>query len=203
MNRPTMLRTVNRILLALAGVLLIGAGVTALAAALDLRRRLGGPPPADWPWRDPGDVLLTRADRVQWRDDGWWWPMVIGGLVLLVLLALWWTLAQLRRDRLHELVIDSGEGMGALLRGRALEEALAEEAESLPGVTSARVTLTGRRAQPRLRVALLLEPQAGPAEAVRLLHEKPLAHARTSLGLDSLPAEVHLAASHHQPGRVD
>ena len=61
------------------------------------------------------------------------------------LLALWWLLAQLRSHRLAEVLVDSGDGEGALLRGRALEDVLAAEAEALDGVRPGRVLLTGRR----------------------------------------------------------
>ncbi|WP_165985415.1 alkaline shock response membrane anchor protein AmaP [Streptomyces sp. YIM 98790] len=195
-----MLRVVNRVLLALTGLLLMAAGAAVLAGALDLPRRLGL---ADlWPWSGPDDVLLTRADRVQWRDDGWWWPVVIGGLVLLVLLALWWVLAQMRRDRLHELWVETGDGGGAHLGGRALEDVVAAEAEALPGVDRAGVTLVGRRSQPRLRIGLLLGPQGEPGEAVRRLRAEVVAHARASTGLKTLPVEVRVRASRHAPERV-
>ncbi|MDT0344867.1 alkaline shock response membrane anchor protein AmaP [Streptomyces litchfieldiae] len=197
-----MLRIVNRVLLVLTGLFLFGVGLVAVVAALDLPRRWGFSMPSGWSWRSPRDVLLTRADRVQWRDEGWWWPVVIGGLSLLVLLALWWLLAQLRRQRLAEVLVDSGDGVGALLRGRAMEEVVAAEAESLPGIDRARVTLVGRRGQPRLRVGLLLTPQARPDEVVRRLRTEAVEHARASAGLEALPAEARLRSARHEVERV-
>jgi hypothetical protein len=197
-----MLRTVNRVLLGLAGLTLFCFGLAAVVAALDLPDRWGITPPSWWSWRAPDDVLLTRADRRQWRDEGWWWPVLIGGLAVLVLLALWWLLAQLRRQRLAEVLVESGDGVGALLRGRALEDVVAAEVEALPGVERARVTLVGRRNQPRVRVGLLLAPQARPGTAVRRLRAEAVEHARVSAGLATLPAEVRLRATKRPAERV-
>ncbi|MDT0310083.1 alkaline shock response membrane anchor protein AmaP [Streptomyces sp. DSM 44917] len=190
-----MLRIVNRVLLALLGLVLLGTGLAALAASLDLPERWGFSPPERWAWRAPEDVPLAHADRVQWREEGWWWPVVIGGLSLLVLLALWWFLAQLRRPRLAEVLVDSGDGVGALLRGRAMEDVVAAEAAALPGIDRARVTLVGRRSQPRLLIGLQVARQARPDEVVHRLRTEAIEHARASAGLPSLPAEARLRSA--------
>jgi hypothetical protein len=190
------LRTVNRVLLALAGLVLICGGGAVLAAGLGLSV------PSWWPWHGRTDVLLSRADRDRWRADGWWWPTVLAVLAVLVVLALWWFLAQLRRARLAEVLVDSGDGEGALLRGRALEGVLAAEAGTLDGVARAQVMLVGRRSTPWARIRLLLEPHATPDEALGRLTDEALAHARDSAGLTELPAEVRLRAVKHRAERV-
>lgn len=197
-----MLHTVNRALLALFGVVLLGWGAAALTAAADLPRRWGYGLPQGWSWRAPQDVLLTHTDRTQWRDEGWWWPVVIGCLALLVVLALWWALAQLRRSRVPEVLVDTGDGVGAAVRGRALEDALTDEAEALPGIDRAHVALGGRRAGPQADVRLLLAPHAQPEEVVNRLRGQALEHARSSTGLSRLPAEVRLRAARHRAERV-
>ncbi|MEV0919369.1 alkaline shock response membrane anchor protein AmaP [Streptomyces sp. NPDC049967] len=189
-------RTVNRVLLGLAGLVLVCVGGGVLAAATGLSV------PSWWPWSGKNDVLLSEADRTRWRADGWWWPTVIAVLAVLVVLALWWLLAQLRRARLSEVLVDSGDGEGALLRGRALEGALAAEAGGLDGVARAQVVLTGKRSTPRARIRLLMEPHAAPDEALGRLSDEALAHARDSAGLDRLPAEVRLRAVKHRAERV-
>ncbi|MFF9068859.1 alkaline shock response membrane anchor protein AmaP [Streptomyces sp. NPDC014891] len=190
------LRRVNRLLLGLAGLLLLLAGGGVLAAALDL------PVPTWWPWSGPSDVLLSTADRQRWRAEGWWWPVVIAVLGLVVLLALWWLLAQFRRARLAEVVVDSGDGEVAVLRGRALEGVLEADATAQEGVSRARVALTGRRAAPCTRVALHLEPYASPGAALTTLSGQALDHARTSAGLAALPTEARLRAVKHRARRV-
>ncbi|MFJ8307440.1 MULTISPECIES: alkaline shock response membrane anchor protein AmaP [unclassified Streptomyces] len=191
-----MLRTVNRVLLGVAGLVLFLAGGAALAAGFGLAV------PSWWPWGDRHEALLSRSRRVHWHDQGWWWPVVIAVLGAVVLLALWWLLAQFRRARLAEILVDSGDGEGALLRGRALETVLAGEAEALEGVSRAQVALVGRRSAPEARVALLLEAHAEPAGALARLEGEALAHARDSAGLAQLPAEVRLRAVKHGARRV-
>ncbi|MBL1069148.1 alkaline shock response membrane anchor protein AmaP [Streptomyces sp. 7-21] len=193
-------RIANRLLIGLIGLALVGFGLAALAAALDLPQRWGIGLPSWWSWREPGDVPLTRADRTQWRDESWWWPAVLGTLSLLVVLPLWWLLAQTRRKRLSELPV--GGDAAVQVRGSALEEVLAAEAEALPGVDRARVTLVGRRHQPRLRIGLLLTPQADPARTLVRLREETIEHARRSAGLAALPAEVRFASAGHATERL-
>ncbi|MFF1511416.1 alkaline shock response membrane anchor protein AmaP [Streptomyces sp. NPDC058326] len=190
------LRRVNRVLLGLAGLLLVLGGGGVLAAALDLSV------PSWWPWSGPSDVLLSTADRQRWRDEGWWWPVVIAVLGLVVLLALWWLLVQFRRARLAEVAVDSGDGDEAVVRGRALEAVLEADAAAQEGVARARVSLTGRRSAPRTRVALHLEPYASPGDALNTLSTQALAHARTSTGLSALPTEARLRAVKHRARRV-
>lgn len=191
-----MLRTVNRVLLGIVGLVLLVLGGSVLAVGL------GVTPPSWWIHDGKHDVLLSDADRARWQDQGWWWPTVIAVLAVLLLLALWWLTAQLRRRRLAEVLVDTGDGEGALLRGRALESVLTSEAGALDGVERAHATLTGRRGAPEARMRLVLQPFAAPGDALRKLVGEALAHARGSAGLDRLPAEVQLRAVRHRAERV-
>ncbi|WP_155054885.1 alkaline shock response membrane anchor protein AmaP [Streptomyces blattellae] len=191
-----MLRIVNRVLLGVVGLVLVLVGGAVLAVGLGLN------PPSWWIHDGQHDVLLNDAERTRWRDDAWWWPTVIAVLAVLVLLALWWLTAELRRRRLAEVLVDTGDGEGALLRGRALEGVLARDAGQLNGVARAHAELTGRRSTPEARVRLLLEPHVDPGEALDHLTTQSLAHARDSTGLTSLPAEVRLRAVKHRAERV-
>ncbi|MFK0256933.1 alkaline shock response membrane anchor protein AmaP [Streptomyces sp. NPDC090445] len=186
MNR--VLRTVNRILLGLVGLVLLAAGAGVLAAVPPLGGR-------------HAPLLAEQTRREHWQAGGWWWA-VAAGLALCVLLALWWLLAQLRRPRLPAVLVDTGDGAFAVLRGRALEEAVAAEAGALHGVARCRVVLRGRRGAPSLRMAVELEPYAVPADALAALSGPVLGHARTSAGLARLPAEVRLRVPRHRAGRV-
>ncbi|MFF5493284.1 alkaline shock response membrane anchor protein AmaP [Streptomyces aquilus] len=190
------LRVVNRVLLGLIGLVLVVVGGAVLAVGL------GANPPSWWIHDSRHDVLLDTAERTRWRDAGWWWPTVLGALALLVLLALWWLVANLRRHRLTEVLLDTGDGEGALLRGRALEGVLADEATRLDGVAQAHVHLTGRRNAPETRVRLLLEPHVDPGTALSHVTAEALTHARNSAGLESLPAEVRMRAVKHRAERV-
>ncbi|AVH59485.1 alkaline shock response membrane anchor protein AmaP [Streptomyces dengpaensis] len=191
-----MLRIVNRVLIGIIGLALVALGGSVLAVGLGLK------PPPWWIHDGRKDVLLSYAERTRWRDDGWWWPTVVAALAVLVLLALWWLAAVLRRRRLAEVLVDTGDGEGALLRGRALEGVLASEARQLDGVAQAHVLLTGRRSTPEARVRLLVEPHVDPGAALHLLTAEALAHARDSAGLAALPAEVRLRGVKHRAERV-
>ncbi|MFC8345724.1 alkaline shock response membrane anchor protein AmaP [Streptomyces sp. NPDC057280] len=190
------LRGVNRVLLGLTGLLLVVVGGAVLAVGL------GANPPSWWIHDSRHDVLLDTAERTRWRDAGWWWPTVLGVLAVLVLLALWWLVANLRRHRLTEVLVDTGDGEGALLRGRALEGVLADEATRLDGVAHAHVQLTGRRDAPETRVRLQLEPHVDPGTALTHVTAEALTHARNSAALESLPTEVRMKAVKHRAERV-
>ncbi|MEU9374605.1 alkaline shock response membrane anchor protein AmaP [Streptomyces sp. NPDC048255] len=183
------LGAVNRILLALAGLVLLAAGLSVLTAS--------------WPLGGRHEPLLTAQARTRyWHADGWAWWALFAGLVLCVLLALWWLLSQLRRPRLAAVIVDTGDGAFALLRGRALEEAVAAEASALDGVAGCRVALRGKRGAPALRIALELEPYAVPADALAGLAGPVLTHARSSAGLPGLPTEARLRVTSHRAQRV-
>ncbi|MGW2639674.1 alkaline shock response membrane anchor protein AmaP [Streptomyces sp. NPDC001348] len=190
------LRVVNRTLTGLVGLVLLALGGSVLAVGLGVR------PPSWWIHQGPHDVLLSDAERTRWRDAGWWWPAVLAALALLVLLALWWLTAVLRRRRLAEVLVNTGDGEAALVRGRALEGALTADTARQKGVADTRLLLTGRRTAPRARVRLRLRPDADPATALHDFTAQALTHARESAGLRALPAEVRLRALRHRAERV-
>ncbi|MEE1941530.1 alkaline shock response membrane anchor protein AmaP [Streptomyces sp. TRM 70361] len=198
-----MLKAVNRVLLGLAGLVLLALGLAVLAAGLDLWRRWNLDPPSGWLWSGPDEVLLGRGSPAWWQDAGWWrWLVVIGVPAALLLLALWWLAVQLRRQRADTVLVDSGDGYGALLRAGTLEDAVAAEAGTMAGVERAKVTLGRRRTGVRARVAVALAAHAGPAGTLAGLREGPLEHARTSAGLDRLSADVRMRSARHRAGRV-
>ncbi|GAA2553612.1 alkaline shock response membrane anchor protein AmaP [Streptomyces levis] len=191
-----MLRGVNRVFLGLVGLVLLVLGGSVLAVGL------GVSAPSWWIHDSRHDVLLSEAERTRWRDSGWWWPVVIAALAVLLLLALWWLVAVLRRHRLAEVLVDTGDGEGALLRGRALEHVLTQEAERIDGVDRSRAHLKGRRTAPEAHVRLALESHVDPGTALTDFTTGALQHARTSAGLASLPAEVRLRSVKHGAERV-
>ncbi|MGW3625431.1 alkaline shock response membrane anchor protein AmaP [Streptomyces sp. NPDC000880] len=197
-----MLKTVNRVLLGLTGLGSFTLGGAVLLGALHLQRRWDFQVPRWWPFRGPADVILGDEGRTRFRDNGWWWPVVFAALGVLLALLLWWLLAQLRRHRLAMALVDSGDGAGARLRGRALEDVLAADGEAMKGIARAHVRLTGRPTAPQTRMHLVLEAHAEPTLALERLSREALRHARDSAGLDSLPAEVRLRAVRRAARRV-
>ncbi|MEU0041245.1 MULTISPECIES: alkaline shock response membrane anchor protein AmaP [unclassified Streptomyces] len=196
--------TLNRLLLALCGLVLLGGGLLILFAGFDLYRRLDVIPPAGWPVATPHDVLVSNADRIRWSDQGWWWwPAVIAVLVLAVVLALMWLLAQLRHrpGAVHLGGTPPPESVD--LRGRALSDAITSEARALPDVKQASAHLTGRASDPRLHVALTLTDHGLPAPVLQALCHGPVAHARQSTGLAHLPTRAHLHIDRHKAHRAE
>ncbi|MFI2303626.1 alkaline shock response membrane anchor protein AmaP [Actinacidiphila glaucinigra] len=197
--------TLNRLLLAISGLVLLGGGLLVLAAALDLYRRLHVVPPAGWPLTSHHEVLLSNADRIRWSDQGWWWwPAVIAGLTVLTALALLWLLAQFTRQRPTAVHLGGTPPPdGVELRGRALSDAVAAEASAVPGVGRAGAHLTGRPVHPRLDLAVTLTDHATPAPVLRALCHGPVAHARESTGLSELPVRARFDVGRHKARRVE
>ncbi|MEU2880019.1 MULTISPECIES: alkaline shock response membrane anchor protein AmaP [unclassified Streptomyces] len=194
----------NRVLLALAGLVLFGGGLLILAAASDAYRRQDLAPPGGWPLTAPDDVLLGSADRERWSSQGWWWwPAVIAALVLVAVLALWWLVSQFRRR--HPGVVTVGgtpPREGVELDDRALGDAIAAQAAALPDVQHADVRITGSPARPRARVALTLAPDGSPDAVLDGLCAGPLETAQRSTGSPQPPTEVRLSVARHKPHRV-
>ncbi|MEF2525900.1 MULTISPECIES: alkaline shock response membrane anchor protein AmaP [Streptomyces] len=183
-----MLGTVNRILLGLAGLLLLAAAAVVFAAA-----PLGGR------YRP---LLAAPTRNRLWPAEGWTLWAVYAGLAVCVLLALWWLLSQLRTSRLSSVAVDTGDSAFAVLRGRALEEAVAAEAGAMEGVARCRVSLRRRRGAPALRLLLDLEPHAVPADVLAALAGPVLGRARASSRLPALQADVRFRVPAHRARRV-
>ncbi|MFF3765350.1 alkaline shock response membrane anchor protein AmaP [Streptomyces sp. NPDC001922] len=196
--------TVNRLLLALAGAVLLGGGLLVLAAGLDLYRRWSLTPPSGWPLTGPQDVVLSRADRTQWPEQGWWWPTVIAVLAVTVLLALWWLVSQLRQRHPGRMRVGGPAGTeGVQLRDTVLNDAVTAEAGRLPDVHGARARLAGRSDHPQALITLTLAPDSAPGPVLDALARGPLEHARQSTGQRQLPSDVRLLVAHRGPHRVE
>ncbi|MEU9237222.1 alkaline shock response membrane anchor protein AmaP [Streptomyces subrutilus] len=194
---------VNRTLLAVLGIVLLGGGLLILAGGFDLYRRWRMTPPDGWPLTAPEDALLTDADRTRWTGQGWWWPAVIAFLAVVVLLALWWLLAQLRRSHPGPLSVGgTDEVEGVELREGALSEAVAADARQLSGVRQARARMTGSSRRPEVDLDLTLMTSSDPGPVLQALYDGPLERARQSTGRD-LTARAHLGATKHKARRAE
>lgn len=195
---------VNRILLALAGLVLLTGGILILAGGCDLYRRRHLTPPAGWPLTTPHTVLLSAADRTRWTDETWWWPVIIAALAVIVLLTLWWLLAQLRRTRPGRMPIGgTPPADGVELHDHALSDAIATDARQLPGVQQARVQMAGRATRPQARIILTLTPDSEPGPVLEALCHGPLERARQSTGWAQLPTQARLQIAGHKSHRAE
>ncbi|MEU9418113.1 alkaline shock response membrane anchor protein AmaP [Streptomyces sp. NPDC048272] len=193
---------VNRVLLALTGIVLLGTGILVLTGSFDLYRIWRMRPPEGWPLTDPRTALLTDSDRTRWTDQGWWWPTVIAVLAIVVLLALWWLLAQLRRTHPGRIPVGEPPADGVELRERALSDALAADIQHLPGVHRARARMDGTSRHPEAHVDLTLTPDSEPGTVLQALCDGPLRRARQSAGR-TLPATGRLQVTPHKAHRAE
>ena len=133
--------TVNRVLLGLAGLVLLVGALLVLAGGLDLYRVWHLGQPSWWPLHSPHHPVLSEAARTRWRSRAWWWPVMIGVLTLVAALAFGWLFAQLRRSVPTELALPTPQRPGLTLRLRraALIQVLEAGAGALPEVARARV----------------------------------------------------------------
>lgn len=171
----------NRVLVALIGLLLLSAGV------LTLVRSFGG-----FGARLADDPLLTQAQTRFVEDSSpWSWIVVAVVGVLVALLALRWLLAQLRTDRIGTLDLEPDPRKGATtLHATAVTTALREEIESYRGVTSARARLLHDARHPDLVLSVDLDARADVAATRARIETTAVAHARQALGLTDLPTRL-------------
>ncbi|GJF30877.1 hypothetical protein KNE206_35770 [Kitasatospora sp. NE20-6] len=188
---------VNRTILAVTGLALLVGGLAVLAGGLDLYHRLDVTMPHGWPLTKTYQPVLSDAERHNWSDRDWWWPVAIAVPALVVAGALWWLYTQLRRTGPGTVTVPvpDGDGTALRLRTRALADAVETEAVALPDVEKVSVTVVGTARRPSVRAALRLVPGGGVGDVVDALDAGPLENARTSLGLDALPAELRLKVS--------
>lgn len=197
-RRP--LRLLNRALLAAAGLLSTAAVLPVLAAARErgalsfdpvpaALRGLPGPSPAQLGDRLRQDLLPGAADV----------PVHLVAAAVLAVAALCWLRAQTRARSGRVLPLSAGSSR---LRTRALAEAVAADAEAVPGVRSARVAVRGRGGRRWLRLTLTLAPDARPGAVLHGVEQRALVNARTSLAAPQLRLVLRIRVARHRPERL-
>lgn len=178
----------NRVVLAVLGLLVLGAGGVGLAAG-------AGAFPAH---RDP--AVFPGSVRHFARTTSWFWWAVAGFGLLVALLALRWLLDQLRSERASrlDLTTDSRDGVTMVSSG-ALTDAVATEAESLRGVSRASAGLRDRRGK-RLLLTVDLAEFADIAAVRAGLEGTVVAHARQVVDDPSLPVDIELRQGRARAG---
>ena len=185
-NRPAAL---NRTLLVLFGLLLLGAGAFVLAIALEVLPLL----------RRDAPVIPTHVATPDWAP----WAGSVAA-VIVGLLCLRWLLAQtIRRPRTStwNLTDDPHQGT-TMIAADAAAAPLVAEIETYPGVYKASARLSGSRAQPALHLVVATEDRADISGLRERIDTEALPRLRHALNIDTLPADLLLRLDQARHRRV-
>ncbi|MGH3449754.1 MAG: alkaline shock response membrane anchor protein AmaP [Haloechinothrix sp.] len=174
LNRPARL---NRVLLAVIGILMLGAGAFAVAGYL-----------GRMPFIDSTSPLVPGTQL----PPTWVLYVVAAGAVIIGLLCLRWLVAQLLhkpKTSTWRLESDQGEGRTELPADTAVEP-FTDELTDCPGVRKATTTLTGDQADPRLSIVISAEQEADVSDIRGYIDTYALPRLRQALDLDTLPTVV-------------
>ena len=191
-NRPARL---NRTVLALLAVLLLGAAVFTLGVAFGVLARLGFDRP------DPGTPLTPAAVSV----PTWASYVAVVAAVIVGLLALRWLLAQTIRKpatgtwRLEE---DPRSGV-TRLDAQTAAAPLVAEIEAYPGVHRASARLSGTAARPVLHLVIGTEDAADITKLRRRIDAEALPRLRQALDLPALPADLLIRLDDARSARLN
>lgn len=143
---------VNRTLIALAGIALLGAGLWLLGATRAVADRL----PTWWPAPPVDAVLLDRDGLASLRETGWWAPAVMAAGTVITLLCLAWAVSRtpVRGPRPTGPLSTARAELGLT----ALEDAVCEDARRIEGVARARCRIALRRSSAHLALRVWTLP---------------------------------------------
>ncbi|WP_269856961.1 alkaline shock response membrane anchor protein AmaP [Streptomyces sp. RPT161] len=180
MNRPP--HRINRIALALVGLVLLAGGVLALLRGTGFFGAAG-----------PDAALLVPGERHYAAASGWVWPAVGAAAALLAVAGLVWALAQLRRAGVRTIALEADLSRGATrLSAVAVTDALEDELQSYRGVHRARARLIHSSRHPRLDLRITLAADADPRPIRARIEQQALTHLRRVLDQEDLPARIRL-----------
>ena len=160
----------NRVWLALTGLVMLGAGGTALADGLGMFGR------------ERADTPLFTGVMSQWVSTHiWFWPGVAAGACAVTVLGAGWLVAQARGRTLRRLAIGDPRSRATRMAARVASRAVIADVASYPEVRRARVRLSGKAGRPRIRLRVTCDDRADVAELGRHIRDDALARLRTTL----------------------
>jgi hypothetical protein len=174
----------NRLLLAMAGLLVLAAGGAGMAAS-------SGVFGAGFARRT---LLDNRVSGYFSHHGGWLWPAIAGACLLLALACLRWILALLvSTDRAGDITIPGSADQGTtIVQPAALTDALTREISAYRGVDAAKGRVIGDDRSPEIVLTVSATPSADLHALHRRIEAEALAHARQALGKPSLPIQLDL-----------
>lgn len=180
----------------LLGLVLVAASVLALLVGYGVF----GPFRAQRPLIDPLAVQWVADNTALAR-----WIAVGVGVVLFVL-GLVWALRSLRPEARPDVSLSEIPGERLTVEHSAICDAVRADAETINGVSRARVRLVGSPQRPALRIALTLAEGTDVRDVWADLDGRVLARAREAFSVSALPTAVRLeldATSAPTPARVE
>jgi hypothetical protein len=140
----------------------------------------------------------THVDAARW--------IAIGVGVVLFAIGLRWTLRSLRPEPRPDVSLSELPGERLTVEHSAICDAVRHDAETITGVSRARVRLVGTPERPALRIALTLVEGTDVRDVWADLDGRVLARAREAFAVSALPTAVRLeldASSAPTPARVE
>lgn len=182
----------NRVILTIAAVILIAAGVIALLGAADVVR------------------LATPAELYGQMTAGaqaypWAWILgMLAGSAILIAVGLWLMGRQLRRPnrgRLDTVVIDRGGGGRTTLKAVAAADAIADDLRRHPSIVDSSVRIVTFGTRPRLEVDLDISTET---DTQRALAAADSVYQRLSgvFGVESVSVVTNLRPRRSESSRV-
>jgi hypothetical protein len=174
----------NRLLLAMAGLLVLAAGGAGMAAS-------SGVFGAGFARRT---LLDNRVSGYFSHHGGWLWPAIAGACLLLALACLRWIVALLAStDRAGDITIPGDTGQGTtIVQPAAITDALTREISTYHGVETTRGRVVGDGRNPEIVLTITPVASANLHALHCRIEAEALAHARQALGKPSLPIQLDL-----------
>lgn len=172
----------DRTLVVISGLVLLAAGVLVVLLGLGVfgvfraQRPLIDPQVSTW---ISSNATLTR------------WIAIVGGVVLLVV-GLIWAIRSLRPEPRPDVLLSESPGERLTVEHAAIADAVRGDAETIEGVSRARVRLVGTGRRPALRLTLWLIEDADVRDVWADVDGRVLARARQAFAVDALPTAVRI-----------
>ncbi|MBA2768540.1 MAG: alkaline shock response membrane anchor protein AmaP [Sporichthyaceae bacterium] len=171
----------NPLGLLIVGALLLAAGVAALATSFGAF----GDAAAEAP------ILPEGVQRFGRENTGWLRIILLLAGLLLFFMALRWLLAQLRIERLGEVLLEPDDRRGqTTMSPAALTDAVEGEAQTVHGVNAVKARLVHDPQHPDLHMLVDLGPRANLREVRDAIENNVVQHAREALSREELPTLV-------------
>ncbi|MGH3937168.1 MAG: alkaline shock response membrane anchor protein AmaP [Pseudonocardiaceae bacterium] len=182
----------QRGLVGFIGLLMLAAGATVLVISPGLL----GVDRASRPVLDPIALDILRAHQAPARG------VAIAVGVVLFVLGLVWAARALKPEHRPNLLLDPSSDSRLEVSASAIAEALRTDAETVAGVSRARVRVVGTSATPVVRLHLWLAEGTDIRDVYHDLDGRVFARARASLGMESLPSAVRMELDTAAAARV-